>query len=351
MSEKLQHLDIKVSLAEQRDTKLWDDFVGEHPDSFFCQTTAWREVVQSVYGHRPYYLMAWEGGSLQGVLPMFLIRSRLFGRTLASSPFASAGAVCANHEDAIKALVNRSVEIAREQRVGYLELKSIRPTPLEGFTHDTGYVNYGLQLDTLDTLWKSSLDKDTRAAIRQAERFGLTTEQGGSCLSEFYEIMATNMRRLGTPMHSRSFYNQILASFGKRATIILVRHGPKAIAGALLLSHRDQVSVLHTGSLSEFLRYRPNNLLYWEIIKNAVGTGAAVLDIGRSLPGTGIAKFKKSLGAVGQPLCYEYFLNLRKTLPQINQANPQFAVARWIWQHMPMPITKWLGPALISSIP
>jgi FemAB-related protein (PEP-CTERM system-associated) len=342
---------MKITLAEERDAPLWDEYLSAHPDSFFCQTTAWREAIESVYGHRPYYLMAWEGTSLRGVLPLFLIQSRLFGRSLASSPFASAGAVCADDEEATKALIDGAFEIARQQRVGYLELKSIRITHSEGLVRYTDYLNYGLRLSTLDALWKSSLDKDTRAAIRQAERFGLTTEKGDSCLNEFYEIMATNMRRLGTPMHSRSFYTQILKSFGKRATIILVRQGPKAIAGALLLSHRDQVSVLHTGSLSEFLRYRPNNLLYWEIIKHAAGAGAAVLDIGRSLPGTGISKFKKSLGAVGQPLCYEYFLNRRKTLPQINQANTQFAAARWIWQHMPMPLTKWIGPSLISSIP
>jgi FemAB-related protein (PEP-CTERM system-associated) len=351
VNDQTQRHGIKVSLAEERDKKLWDDYVGAHPDSFFSLTTAWREVVESVYGHRPYYLMAWKGVTLQGVLPLFLIQSRLFGRILASSPFASAGAICADDDEATGALVDRAIEIARDQRVGYLELKSIRSTTCQGLVRYTEYVNYGLRLDTLDTLWKSSLDKDTRAAIRQAERFGLITEQGDDCLKEFYDIMATNMRRLGTPMHSQRFYDHILTSFGKRASIILVRQGPKAIAGALLLRHRDQVSVLHTGSLSEFLRYRPNNLLYWEIIKQAVGAGAAVLDIGRSLPGSGIAKFKKSLGAVGQPLCYEYFLNHRKTLPQINQANPRFAAAQWIWQRMPMPLTKWLGPVLISSIP
>jgi FemAB-related protein (PEP-CTERM system-associated) len=346
-----QHRGIKVSLAEERDTKKWDDYVGAHPDSFFCLTTAWREVVESVYGHRPYYLMAWEETILRGVLPLFLIQSRIFGRMLASSPFASAGAVCANDDEATAALVERAIEIATEQRVGYLELKSVRCTPCQSLVPSADHLNYSLRLDTLDTLWRSRLDKDTRAAIRQAERFGLTAEQGDSCLNEFYDIMATNMRRLGTPMHSRRFYDHILASFGKRASIILVRQGPKAIAGALLLRHRDQVSVLHTGSLSEFLRFRPNNLLYWEIIKQAVGAGAAMLDIGRSLPGSGIAKFKESLGAVGHPLCYEYFLNRRKALPQINQANPRFAAARWIWQRMPMPLTKWLGPVLISSIP
>lgn len=351
MNEHPQPCSLKVSFAGERDSKCWDEYVDAHPNSFFCQTTAWRKVVESVYGHRSYYLMAWDGATLRGVLPLFLIQSRLFGRILASSPFASAGAVCANDDEAAATLVKRAIEIAREQRVGYLELKSVRRTPCQDLVPYAEYLNYGLQLDALDTLWRSRLDKDTRAAIRQAERFGLTSSEENDCLSEFYEIMATNMRRLGTPMHSRLFYDQILASFGKRARIILVRQGTKAIAGALLLGHRDQVSVLHTGSLSEFLRFRPNNLLYWEIIKHAVATGAAVLDIGRSLPGSGNAKFKESWGAVGQPLCYEYFLNGRKTLPQINQANPRFAAARWIWQRMPMPLTKWLGPALIRSIP
>jgi FemAB-related protein (PEP-CTERM system-associated) len=351
VNDQPQHRDIKVSLAGERDTKTWDEYVGAHPDSFFCQTTAWREVVESAYGHRPYYLMAWEGTTLRGVLPLFLIQSRLFGRMLASGPFSSAGAICADDDAASTALVEQAIEISRERRVEYLELKSVRSTPCQSLVRYTDYLNYWLRLSTLDTLWKSSLDKDTRAAIRQAERFGLTTEQGQHCVDDFYGIVANNMRRLGTPVHSRQFYDLTLATFGERANIVLVKHGPKAIAGALLLRHVNQVSVLHTGSLSGFLRFRPNNLLYWEIIKQAVAWGASTIDMGRSLAGSGTSKFKESWGAVGQPLCYEYFLNRRKTLPQINQANPRFAAARWIWQRMPMPLTKWLGPVLISSIP
>lgn len=341
---------MKVRLAEESDSMAWDYYVDAQPDSFFCLTTAWRQVLESAYGHYPFYLMAWEGTALKGVLPLFLIESRLFGRVLASGPFASVGAVCADDDAASTALVERAIELAREQSVDYLELKSVRATPCPGLVRYTDYLNYELRLDSLDARWR----KETSAAhrlVRQAERFGLTSEQGHHCLTDFYGIMAANMRRLGTPVHSRLFYENVLACFGDRASIILVRQGANAISGALLLRHRDQVSVLHTGSLPEFLRFRPNNLLYWEIIQGGIASGAATLDMGRSLAGSGTAQFKESWGAVGRPICYEYFLNRRKTLPQINQANPRFAAAQWVWQRMPLPLTKWLGPKLIRNIP
>jgi FemAB-related protein (PEP-CTERM system-associated) len=342
---------MKVCPAQESDSKPWDDYIAAHPDGFFCQTTSWRQVVKSVYGHSSFYLIAQDGSTLRGVLPLILIESRLFGRAFASSPFASAGAVCASDDAAATALVQSAIELSREHRVDYLELKSLRPTPCDGFVRYTGYSDYQLRLDALDTLWRASLDKGARAAVRQAERLGLTSEHGHHCLPDFYQVMAVSMRRLGTPMHSRLFYEKTLELFGEQANFVLIRHGSQAIAGALLIRHGNLMSVLHTGSLSKFLRLRPNNLLYWEIIKQSVASGAAVLEMGRSLPDSGIANFKQSFGAVGRPLCYEYFLAGRKTLPQINQANPRFALGRWAWQRMHMPVTKWLGPKLISSIP
>ena len=342
--------DIKVSLAEDRDTKTWDDYLTARSDSFFCQTTAWREVVTSTYGHQPFYLMALEGTNLRGVLPIFLMKSRLFGRVLASSPFASAGGVCADGDDAEEALIDRAIMIAREQQVASLELKNVHESPCKGLARYNEYLNYELALDSLDAGWQ----KKTSAAhrmVRQAERFGLTTDEGHHFLPEFYEIMAANMRRLGTPMHSRFFYEKVLECFADRASIFLVRQATNAIAGALVIRHAGRSSVLHAGSLPQFLRLRPNNRLYWQIIQRSVASQAATLDMGRSLAGSGTAQFKESWGAVGRPLCYEYFLNRRKTLPHINQGNPRFAAARWIWQRMPLQMTKWLGPTLIRSIP
>ncbi|RLI52897.1 MAG: peptidoglycan bridge formation protein FemAB, partial [Candidatus Thorarchaeota archaeon] len=46
------------------------------------------------YKHKPVYLVAKEGGEIRGILPMFLMRSVIFGKKLVSVPSAPYGGVC-----------------------------------------------------------------------------------------------------------------------------------------------------------------------------------------------------------------------------------------------------------------
>ena len=41
-------------------------------------SSAWRNVVQKTYGHKPVYLVAKENDEFKAILPMFLIKSRIF---------------------------------------------------------------------------------------------------------------------------------------------------------------------------------------------------------------------------------------------------------------------------------
>jgi hypothetical protein len=50
---------------------------------------------------------------------------------------------------------------------------------------------------------------------------------------------------------------------------------------------------------------RANNLITWHLIKTACEQGSRSLDFGRTDPGSeGLSVFKRSWGAVEQPLCY-----------------------------------------------
>jgi hypothetical protein len=62
-------------------------------------------VVEKTYKHKPIYLMAKEEGAIKGVLPLFLMRSMIFGKKLVSVPFTPYGGVCADNETAENALV------------------------------------------------------------------------------------------------------------------------------------------------------------------------------------------------------------------------------------------------------
>ncbi|HQV12363.1 MAG TPA: hypothetical protein PKW52_13530, partial [Nitrospira sp.] len=47
----------------------------------------WRRVIEEAFGHRTYYLIAQdEHGAVQGIVPLALLASRVFGRFLVSLP-------------------------------------------------------------------------------------------------------------------------------------------------------------------------------------------------------------------------------------------------------------------------
>ena len=73
------------------DAAAWDDYVNGHPQATFFHRTGWSRVLVEVMRHRRHDLVAERDGRLAGVLPLVEVRSRLFGHSLTSLPFAVYG--------------------------------------------------------------------------------------------------------------------------------------------------------------------------------------------------------------------------------------------------------------------
>src|SRR5262249_27618944 len=108
--------------------------LGHHGYSF-----AWRNIIAKVFGHRPRYLIArnihaeqgqngtGKSRALQticGVLPLFEVRSILFGNALISVPYLHAGGIVASDEKTFQALHGRACELAEESAAKYVELRA-----------------------------------------------------------------------------------------------------------------------------------------------------------------------------------------------------------------------------------
>jgi hypothetical protein len=90
--------------------------------------------------------------------------------------------------------------------------------------------------------------------------------------------------------------------------------------------------------------------MYWEIIRRGRERGAGFFDFGRSKIGTGSYDFKYEWGFEPTPLTYEYFLQGSQNIPEINPLNPKYQLAIKVWQHLPLSVTKLIGPAIVRSI-
>jgi FemAB-related protein (PEP-CTERM system-associated) len=328
----------------------WTRFVEASPQSTCAHQLEWRDVVVRTYAHVPYYLMAMAGDDVRGVLPLFLIRSPLFGRFLVTAPYLSVGGLLTDGPEAAHALVEGARRLMVSVRARYVEFRNLAPVGLDLVSTDR-YCSYELPLAPgPDGLW-ARFENRARTAIRKAQASGLSVERGRHHLLALADVLSQHMRALGTPFHGPAFYRHILSTFGDRAEIFVVRTGERIVGSGLTLLTPPLLHWPYGACLASARAAYPMNLLTWEIIRFACSTGARTLDFGRSRWHSGTALFKRQWGAVPVPLFYEFLLGSARAVPLRDPANPRYAIPISVWRRLPLAITRSIGPAIIRDLP
>jgi len=199
-----------------------------------------------------------------------------------------------------------------------------------------------------------SLEGRVRNQIKQSQLACLTVEEGQSeKLDDFYKVFVRNMRDLGTPSYPRRFFASFLRHMGERARIYIARHpNGRPAAASLTLTWNGRTEVPWASSVRDYNPLRPNNLLYWTMIERAIERGERAFDFGRSTEGGGTYRFKAGFGAKPHRFHWHYFLPAGGgALPGLNPENPKFKFAIAIWQRLPVPITRLLGPRIVRGLP
>jgi serine/alanine adding enzyme len=105
---------MEITELQKEDEKAWDSYIYNSNISTFYHQIGWKSVVEKTYKHKPIYLIAKEDGEIRGVLPLFLMKSMIFGKKLVSVPFAPYGGACADNGIIEKALIEEAKRITEE---------------------------------------------------------------------------------------------------------------------------------------------------------------------------------------------------------------------------------------------
>jgi serine/alanine adding enzyme len=343
---------VDVTLSTNTRAELWDDFVRSEPRSTIAHLAGWREVIEDTFGHEAIYVSALNNGTIVGILPLVIFRSRLFGHFAVSMPFLDGGGIFTRHERVSALLLDCARSIGADRRLSHVELRhaaQLRPE-LPCRQHKVGMTLHFVP--DLGKAW-ALLDRKVRNQVRKAEKSGLVERRGGiEYLDAFYDVFARNMRDLGTPVYPRAFFERILKTFADSSTIFIVET-PQGdpVGAALALVHGTTLSVPWASSLREFRPQCANTLLYWRILEHAIASGMTTFDFGRSTPGEGTYQFKEQWGARPTPIHWEYVLPAGAAMPDLTPTNPRFRAAIAAWKHLPVAVTRWVGPHIIRSIP
>jgi FemAB-related protein (PEP-CTERM system-associated) len=343
---------LSVKLLQPHDEAHWDQFVDSQEHGTIFHKIAWKRIIASTFDYRPCYLFAEEDGKICGVLPLFHARSIFAGNALISSPFAVYGGILAVDENAEFALFESCKMYARQFGVSYIELRQrFRCHNAELQTRDSLYCTFVKPIYPSPEQCLSALPKEARRMVRKGQKLGLTSRLVTDSIDDFYEIYAASVRHLGTPVFPRRLFENCLQELKNDVDLLLIYHENQPVAGVLSFYYRQTVLPYYGGSLPKKNALAPNNFMHWTLMHHAGSRGYTCFDAGRSKRDTGVFDFKRHMGYEPIALPYQYYLINGAALPNNNPMNPKFRLAIEAWRHLPLALTKMLGPKLVKAFP
>ncbi|MFN7928765.1 MAG: FemAB family XrtA/PEP-CTERM system-associated protein [Blastocatellia bacterium] len=344
---------VQVRAYQPQDAQKWDAFVQHFPAATFCHWSGWGRVIERVWQHKPYHLLAESNGEVQGVLPLFHVKSRLFDSLLVSSPNAVYGGVVAATEEARQALLAEAKQLAKRLQVDYLEMRDTREASVDReLQRKDLYFTFAHPITTDEDALMKTFPRDIRTMIRKGAKNGLVAELGReNLLDEFYEVYATSLRNLGTPVFPKRLFAEFLREFPQASDILMIRHEGKVAGSVFSFYFRDTVMPYYAGAYADFYRAGINNFMYWELMRSAAARGYTRFDFGRSKTGTGAYEFKRGWGMEATPLPYHFYLVRAQEMPNLNPTNPKFELMIKVWKQLPLSVTKMVGPIIVKNLP
>jgi FemAB-related protein (PEP-CTERM system-associated) len=251
-----------------------------------------------------------------------------------------------------QALVSAACELADEKNVRYLELRHESPVEHPRLNAcRTDKVHMRLKLPDSDEALERSFKSKLRSQIKKSHEYELAIRWGGAeLLGKFYRVFAINMRDLGTPVFSRRLFEEILSEFAGSAELCIVEKASQPIAAGLLVHSRAITEVPSASSLRSYNFTNANMWMYRRMLARAIERGSHTFDFGRSSAGSGTYKFKAQWGAEPQPATWQYYVRKGSAEDMRPDSEGKKTLVR-LWQKLPLPLSRLLGPSIVRGIP
>ncbi|PID43515.1 MAG: peptidoglycan bridge formation protein FemAB [Proteobacteria bacterium] len=325
----------------------WDAFVASHPESTFFHRIGWLRVIRRAFRHEPHYLVTEnQEGEMVAVLPLFEVKSALFGHSLVSVPFCVYGGPLAGNEEAMLHITDYAAGLAKRLNVDFLELRNIDKIrddwPVKSI-HST----FIRPIECDDAKNLAAVKYKQRAVVRKSLKNNLEISFPSDS-DEFYLAYSTSVRNLGTPVFSKRYFLELKREFGDDCEILSVKKNGQLHSALMSFYFKDTVLPYYGGGLPESRGSKAMDLMYFDQMCRAGKKGYKLYDFGRSKNDSGPFKYKKHWGFEAKPLNYQYFLVNSTELPDLNPLNPKYQLMINTWKKLPLRLSQLIGP-LVSK--
>jgi CelD/BcsL family acetyltransferase involved in cellulose biosynthesis len=320
----------------------WSGFVAAHSQSCVFHHPTWTLLLAECYGFRPFALVTRADVGIAGGVPVLEVSTIRAARWI-SQPFTDScpPLVDARFGPRLAAALDDAVRAAEVRR---LEVRGPFPGLVAPDRFDA--VTHAIELGDDPDAVLARVSRHVRKNLRAGERAGLVVRRAETerdLTDTFYRLQLETRRRLGVPIQPRRWYRLLWRRILEPGLgfLLLAYRGTTPVAGGVFLDWNGTLTAKYSASSAAALSVRPNNRVFWEAMRWGCENGYARFEFGRTdCAADGLRRFKRSWGAVEQPLHYTAFGSpaADRSLPP-----PVAALVRRALRHSPLVVTRTLG--------
>ncbi|MET0355159.1 MAG: FemAB family XrtA/PEP-CTERM system-associated protein [Cellvibrio sp.] len=342
--------DVTYKIIPKDQMSRWDLFLLHHKASGYHQSH-WFDLIKISFGHDTRILIAEDNeGNILGGLPLTFFSSKLFGKFAISIPYVNYGGVVSHYFDITQKLISEVQDIHASEGLSHIEIRTMQSGLAQNSLDKK--VSMVFELPSTDDELEKSLGSKIRAQYKKAETYSPSVKFGKlELLDDFYKVFARNMRDLGTPVYSKTWFENILKETKIKSALIVVYMESKPVSTGFLVGNNNILEIPWASTVQSANAKNANMWMYRQILSYAINEKYQFFDFGRSTLGAGTYKFKKQWGALAYAHHWYYVLPEGETKPELNPDNPKYKLVIFLWKLMPVWLTKIVGPQIIKHIP
>lgn len=321
-----------MRIVRQLDERLWREFVDQHPQGNVFHTPEMFQVFARAEGHYPtlWAAVGNDGHVLALMLPVQITLLNGLARRFTTRAVVYGSVLCAPGAEGQDALVKLLYTYKREVKGGALftelrnlsDVSAIQPALQDnGFGHE-GHLNFLVDLERpTEEIW-SSVDGNVRTNVRKARRQGVVVEEvtSGDKVPAAYAVLASVYERIQIPLAPLSLFEAAFEVLHPQGMIKLFKTCVEdaCIGVAVRLLYKDVIYAWYAGTITEYAKYKANDLLNWHVLEWGAQNGFRCFDFGGAGkpdqdygPRRFKAKFNGTLVNYGRNICVHHPLRLR----------------------------------------
>jgi len=301
-----------MKLIKNISENFWNEVISKADYATFFHTPTWAKIIAENF---PEYEIATTGfvleDGIEAVLPMLLKRvgARGFFKSYHSMiPGVYGGVVSKRPLDKkeLAKIYNSLMDAGtvRSMVFGNPYCECDVPDCSESQARFTHVLNLE---QGFESVW-GNYNRGARSNTNKARKAGVQVSIATTLdeYKEYYAVYEDTLKRWGddaTSSYPFSLFQSIFQHASKVGMLDsdlklwVAKLDEKIISGALIFYFNQHVVYWHGAALSDYFKYRANNLLHTEIIKRACESGYKYYDFNPSGENEGVVRFKESFGA------------------------------------------------------